>query len=73
MLGMRKKNENKTPHSRKKLHPNLNTINSLVTSLLIRKIKVKVVQKQLKPGIRSRNFLEATNMNLIMKYKFVNK
>ena len=66
MLGMRKKNERKTPHTRKTLHLNLNTINLFVTFLLTRKITGKAVKKQLKPGIKSRNFLEATNMNLII-------
>jgi hypothetical protein len=66
MLGIRKKNERKTPHTRKTLHLNSNTINSFVTFLQIRKIKGRVVKKRLKPGTKSRNFLEAINMNLII-------
>ena len=63
MLGMRKKNERKTLRTRKKSHLNLSIINLSVTFLLIRIIKEKAVKKRLKPGIKLRDFLEATSIS----------
>lgn len=56
----------KTLRIRKTLHLNLNTTFSFVTFLLTQKTKGKVVKKQLKPGMKRRNFLEAINIYLII-------
>jgi hypothetical protein len=63
MLGMRKKNEKKSPHTRKSSNLNLNIINLFGIFLLTQKIKEKVVMKRLKPGIESKNFLEVINIS----------
>ena len=68
---MRKKNEKKILPIRKTLHLNLNTINLFETFLLIQIIKGKVVMKRLKPGIKSKNFLEAINMNHQIHFDYV--
>jgi len=62
MLGMRKKSERKPPPTKRTLHLNSNTINSFVTFLKTRKIKAKDAKKRLKPGMKLRNVLEATNI-----------
>ena len=55
--------EKKILPTRKTLHPGLNTINSFETFLMTQIIKGKVEKKPLKPGMKSRNNLEVTNMN----------
>ena len=56
-------NGRKTLPIRKPSHLNLNTINLFEIFLLTQKIRGKVVTRRLRPGIKSKSFLEGINMN----------
>lgn len=61
-----KEEERKTHRTRNKFLLNLSIINLFVIFLMIRLIKGKVEKKQLKLGIRLKNFQEAINTYLIL-------
>lgn len=66
MPGMKKNNDRKTHPTKRKLLLNLNTISSHVIFSRILTIKGKVVKKQLKRGMRLRNYRGAVHIGLVI-------